>query len=206
MTHYYRQGQLQRRTTAGFSLTEMLVTTLILALASTLLATGIPVAIDTYQRVVKTSNAQLALSTTLSALKSELGLATDVQVKIRLSDGSLQVYYLNKGEGCYESIGNSAEGSNTRGLVKSYYKGWPTLKTPLEALPTDGDPIPLVSNEAISTTNNMDALRVTLLEPDRPNNSVVSVKVVVSDSAENQLASVGTGDAGKYRILTRFAE
>ena len=39
-----------RRDTAGFTLTEMLVTVLIMVLASTLLATGVPVAVDTYQR------------------------------------------------------------------------------------------------------------------------------------------------------------
>lgn len=201
MTHYSRQGQLKRRRTAGFSLTEMLVTTLILVLASTLLATGIPVAIDTYQRVVKTSNAQLALSTTLSALRSELGLATDVQIP----EGSAKVYYYSASEGCWASIGNS-DASQTRGLVKQYYKGMPGSTRTVADLDVDGEPIPLVSNEAISTTNNTDALKVTLLNPTKIDSSKVSVKIVVSDSAENPLASVGTGEAGPYRILTRFTE
>ena len=187
----------------GFSLTEMLVTTLILALAAALMATGIPAAINAYQRVVKTSNAQLALSTTISALRSELGLATDVRV------ASGEIFYYSESEGCWVSVGNP-ESSDYRGLVKQYYKGMPTPSTPVSSLAVDGDPIPLVSNEAIATTNVNDALTVELEEedhkdPKRPDNSSVDVTIVVTDASGNQLAAVGDDDS-QYRILTRFAE
>ncbi len=182
----------------GFTLTEMLVTLLILTLASTLMATGIPAAIDTYQKVVKTSNAQLALSTTLSILRSELGLATKVEIKG--DEENAKIYYYSSGEGCWAWIGNdSSETASHRGLVKQYLKGMPTPTTPVEALVADGPSAPLVSNEAVT-----DTLKVSLKDASKVDaQDVVGVKIDVVDRAGNKLASVG--DDSDYRILTRFA-
>lgn len=201
------------RSVAGFTLTEMLVTTLILSLVATLMATGIPVAIDTYQKIVKTSNAQLALSTTVSSIKSELGLATDGKV-VAVSTGGessvYKIYYYSLNEGCWISIGNPEEGSGPRGLVKQYYKGLPTAGTDVEDLEPDGDGIPIVSNETIAVSNEAttDALQVVLTAamPEGKIDEEVGVKIEVRDKAGNKLASVGDEDDQGYRILTRFAE
>ncbi len=58
---------------AGFSLTELLVAVLILSMVSAVVAGGIPVARDAYTKVTVTANAQVLLSTTISALRSEIG-------------------------------------------------------------------------------------------------------------------------------------
>lgn len=63
---------------SGFSLTELLATILILTLATSVVATGIPVAQRAYEKVVVGSNAQLLLSTTIARLREELGSATYV--------------------------------------------------------------------------------------------------------------------------------
>ena len=64
----------------GFSLAETLLATLILLLVATIMTTGIPAAKTAYEKVVLGSNAQLLLSTTVTALRDELGTAWDVEV------------------------------------------------------------------------------------------------------------------------------
>ena len=174
---------------AGFSLTEMLVTTLILGLASTLMATGIPAAIDAYQQTVRTANAQMALSTTVTALRSELGLATDVR-----TNSSDRVYY-EWAPGCWASIGKSLPA----GLDKQYYTGSPDGddSSSVSGLSEDGTAEPLVTDSAIA-----EGLTVDLESFERDGNTV-TVRLSVTDRAGNTLASVG--DDG-YRILTRFSK
>ena len=70
--------KLQSR--GGFSLAEMLLATLILLLVATIMTTGIPAAKTAYEKVILGSNAQLLLSTTVTALRDELGTAWDVEV------------------------------------------------------------------------------------------------------------------------------
>ena len=102
-----------RRGTAGFTLTEMLATILIMVLASTLLATGVPVAINTYQKTVNSANAQVALSTTLTVLRSEFGTSTQIA---KVGD---KVYYRTE-EGIWATIRNPKDVNEARGLVKEY--------------------------------------------------------------------------------------
>lgn len=63
------------KSSSGFSLMELLVTTLILGMVSSVVAGGIPVARNAYNKVTVSANAQLLLSTTISALRSQLGPA-----------------------------------------------------------------------------------------------------------------------------------
>ncbi|MBR3317233.1 MAG: type II secretion system protein [Atopobiaceae bacterium] len=187
------------RKTGGFSLTEMLVTLLILVLASTLMATGIPAAIDVYHKIVKTSNAQLALSTTLAAMRAEIGMASDARVLT--VDEKDKIYYYIPNEGCWASIQNS---ETYRGLEKQYYKGMPTASVSLEDLTPDGSSMPLMSDEAIT-----ESLEVNLTPiPATSDKAGVDLRLSVIDSIsadKNVLASVGEGE-NTFRILTRFTE
>ena len=60
---------------SGFTLAETLLAILILLLVTSIVAAGIPVARTAYERVVVASNADALLSTTISALRNELGAA-----------------------------------------------------------------------------------------------------------------------------------
>ncbi|MDO4990959.1 MAG: prepilin-type N-terminal cleavage/methylation domain-containing protein [Eubacteriales bacterium] len=88
--------QLRRRLTdsRGFTLAELLMVILILLLVSTVVATGVPAAVNAYQKVVDSANAQLLLSTTVSSLRRELSLAGEVG-----TDGSNGVEYYINGQG-----------------------------------------------------------------------------------------------------------
>lgn len=63
------------RRLAGFTLAETLLAVLILLLVSVIVATGVPVAKNAYEKVVLGANAQMLLSTAASALRNEVGTA-----------------------------------------------------------------------------------------------------------------------------------
>lgn len=77
-------------TESGFTLAEVLLAVLILVMVSAIVATGIPVAKNAYEKVVLASNAEVLLSTTISALRNELGTAQDIQTS---SDSTIITYY-----------------------------------------------------------------------------------------------------------------
>lgn len=58
---------------SGFSIAEALIAVLILLMVSSVVAAGMPVAAKAYTQVVDSANAQLLLSTTVTALRDELG-------------------------------------------------------------------------------------------------------------------------------------
>lgn len=62
----------KRNNRKGFSLTELLVAVLILSMVSAVVAGGIPVAKNAYEKITVTANAQVMLSTAISALRNEL--------------------------------------------------------------------------------------------------------------------------------------
>lgn len=75
-----RSHRLKLNSRSGFSLTELLVAILILSMVSAVVAGGIPVAKDAYEKVTVSANAQVMLSTAISALKNELCTATDITI------------------------------------------------------------------------------------------------------------------------------
>ncbi len=92
---------------AGFTLAETLLAVAILMLVSVIVATGIPVARNAYEKVVLSSNAETMLTTAISSLRNELGTAwkvesvtggvsyfsaaTGTRSKLYLSDGTIKL-------------------------------------------------------------------------------------------------------------------
>ena len=178
----------------GFTLTEMLVTMLIMALASTLMATGIPTAMDTYKKTVNSANAQMALSTTLTVLRSEYGAST----KFERKDG---VTYYQSDEDVFAAIGNPVEGETYRGLVKRYY-----LNTGSDASPVFepyGDGGSALAYPIISDATITEPLHVTVGQIEQQGDEVVVHELRVVDEATppNILAQID-----EYRISVPFAE
>ena len=71
----------------GFTLAETLVAILILLMVTAIVAAGIPVAANAYEKIVLAGNAQTLLSTTMTRLRDELGTATNITVASS-NDGS----------------------------------------------------------------------------------------------------------------------
>ena len=74
----------------GFTLAETLMAVLILLLVASVVAAGIPAAANAYTKAVDAANAHTLLSTTISALRSELGVAMGVE---KGTDGNSVIYY-----------------------------------------------------------------------------------------------------------------
>lgn len=192
----------RRHGKGGFTLTEMLVTLLILVLASTLLATGVPVAIDTYHKTVNSANAQMALSTTLTVLRSELGASS----KVKMVAGDDKIYYVSA-EGYWASISNPKphDGKTYRGLEKQYYKllGSQDWSNASDLLAFEDMNYPLVSDSAITEPL---VVRVTSASVENRTEDLdilnISELVVMNESSPvTPLAKVSD-----YKILLRFMD
>ena len=64
---------------AGFTLAETLICVLILLMVSAIVGAAMPSAANAYKNVVDAANAQVLLSTTLTALRDEFSTAKQVQ-------------------------------------------------------------------------------------------------------------------------------
>ncbi len=105
---------------------------LILLMASSIVAAGIPVAIRAYDSVINTSNAQLLLDSTLTALRDELGTAREIDCNE--TTGAVNLYLSNNGFYCYVS-------SESTGIMLNYTEADKT---------TAYTSLPLVSNSALT--------------------------------------------------------
>ena len=84
----------------GFSLAETLVAVLILLMVSAVVAAGIPVAKNAYEKVTIASNAEVLLSTTVSALRDELGTGRNITT----DENKKSVSYYSTRTGNHSSI------------------------------------------------------------------------------------------------------
>ena len=110
------------RATAGFTLIETMMALLILVLLTGVVASGIPVASQTYTKAVDASNAQVALTTTAAKLRDELGLAQDVFFPTTGGD-ERNVEFFKTSDGYWAKIENP--GANEKGLYVQAYYGVP---------------------------------------------------------------------------------
>lgn len=85
---------------AGFTLAETLLAILILLLVSGIVATGVPVAKNVYEKVVLSANAQVMLSTAISKLRDELGTAWNVNV----NDAADEIVYFSADTGAQSKL------------------------------------------------------------------------------------------------------
>ena len=98
----------------GFSLTELLVAVLILSLVSATVAGGVPVARDAYNKVVVAANAEVMLSTAISAIRNEIGTADNVKVS---SDNKVYYHKLSTGS-MNEMSSDGSDGISLRENIK----------------------------------------------------------------------------------------
>ncbi len=91
---------------SGFTLAETLLAVLILLLVSVIVANGIPVARNVYNNVIIGANAQMLLSTAVTALRNELGTAQDVTVGTNNTD----IIYYKPSIGAYSKLSVDVEG------------------------------------------------------------------------------------------------
>ncbi len=106
----------------GFTMGEMLLSVLILLMVSLVMATGMPAVKSAYEKVVLISNSEVLLSTTVSALRNELGAASAVE-KVTGSTTDLTYYSTLRKSTSKIGIAATTESSNKPTVVLYRYSG-----------------------------------------------------------------------------------
>jgi len=75
-----KNGMKKLKSSIGFTLSETLITVLILVMVSGVVAGGLPSAVTAYSKAVDAANAQVLISTTINALRAELSTARGVHL------------------------------------------------------------------------------------------------------------------------------
>lgn len=101
---------------AGFTLAEMLAAVLIMLMASAVVAAGIPAAVRAYQKVTRSANAEVLLSTSVSAMRDQLGTARDIKV----AEDSKSVMYFSSDTGSFSRLYLSSDSSNGVIMLQEY--------------------------------------------------------------------------------------
>lgn len=104
----------------GFTLSETLVSLLILALVITLTGGGIVVVKNAYERVTMKANAQTLLSTTMTKVSNELRFAEDIDVAEAGSDGIAKSPAFTDGRTSYRM---TLANDENKGIVSRYSYG-----------------------------------------------------------------------------------
>lgn len=112
----YIKNKIAEKT--GFSLTELLATTLILSLVTATIASSIPGAIRAYRTVVDVANANILLTSTITKLRSELTGASE----IKISSDNKTVDYTN-GKGVLCRIEFVVSNDKAKGIYYYEFKG-----------------------------------------------------------------------------------
>ena len=133
----------------GFSLTELLTTTLILSLVTATIAASIPGAINAYRTVVDVANANILLTSTITKLRSELTGASEIKIynngKTEGSNKANTVDYTN-GKGVLCRI----EFVESKGIYYSEFIGTDIIGTDIKKENVPDVRYLLVSQEAAS--------------------------------------------------------
>ena len=166
----------------AFTLAETLLAVLILLMVSAIVAGGIPVAKNAYEKVVLVSNAETLISTTITALRNELGTAKDVKV-----EGDTITYY-NSTRESYSSITLKVD-SITICLYAS-----------VDGMGKRSDPEQLVSN-AVSTGLFKGDLHVTCGSVAQPVGGVIKFSNLHVDDSTSGKSNLATRETVSIRLL-----
>ncbi len=98
------KAKRKQRNSAGFSLAETLMAVLILLMVSAVVAAGMPMAREAYEKAVDSANAQTLLSTTVAMLRGELSEARYIS-----GDGTDELEFRNTRTGVETKLGVGAE-------------------------------------------------------------------------------------------------
>ena len=159
----------------GFSIAEMLVAILILLMVSSVVAGGIPVARDAYNKVTVSANAQVVLSTAISALRNELAVASDVEIE------GTSVSFTNPDTGGKTTISCDSDDIKIQDTISiGIVTGKPSDKRLLVTLASAGNDKLHVTYESVGTSDsitNNGIITFTNLQVKREGDTTARVKL-----------------------------
>lgn len=97
-------SEKRKRLQQGFTLTEMLITVLLMLMSAAALASGVAVAQKAQAEVTDAANAQLLLSTSITVLRHELGTADQVVLSEDASGNKTTIVYRTSTNGSTSTI------------------------------------------------------------------------------------------------------
>lgn len=160
----------------GFTLTEVLAALLVVTMLTALVANSLPVAFRAFEKVQKSSNAQVALTSVTAALRGELTMATDVQA----GTGNVVLSYTR-------ADGDEAE------IVRDESTGWLAIHNLVT-----GKNRPLVPEPM---AENMGYTLESIIQPSSDSGStVVEIREMKVKSGDSVLADIGS-DGYQFRVL-----
>lgn len=175
MQDAYNKIKKQKRSNQGFTLIEMLVTTLIMGLVTVMIASSIQAAFQVYTRSTQASEAQVLCDTLVTAVQDELRYGTSIRPVVA---GDTKFTFNSRarkyGSGCsLEVDGPDANGNGTLVIHKN--------GTMVGGLVPDG----AYNNSLRARFDEID------LATDASGNltGLINVKIVVSDQDGHELAS-----------------
>lgn len=136
--------KLKIKSTKAFTIAEALVATIIMLLVSIIMVTGIPAAIRAYDNVVTAANAEVLLSTTMSALRNELCTAKNVEV----NDNNTAINYYNVGFGTQSEISRATGAGSSEKEGTIMYRRYAPETIIEDAYKDSGAAKRLISKEA----------------------------------------------------------
>ena len=142
------------KSNAGLSLAETLLALAILLLGTSIVAAGMPAAVNAYRNAIDAANAQVVLSATVNALRSELSTARDVK-----QDGDVITYYSTV-TGSRSKLYQNADAEGCRIMLQEYDDFDDAPDTTGETLDMQPAERPLVSNEMTKTTKDNSLMTV----------------------------------------------
>ena len=102
---------------SGFTLAELMISMLVMLMVTGIVASGIPLAKDAMDKVVDAANARILLSTTATALRTELSVATNAAAA---GDGK-SVTYTSAENGSKSKISTYAPGDAVKSIKLEQY-------------------------------------------------------------------------------------
>ncbi len=178
---------------SGFSLTEMLVTVIILMFVSSIVALGVPVVKNAYEKVVLASNAEVLLSTTMSTLRSELGTANDIKLSTASGETKetiIDYYSLTRGASSRIYLGATA---NKEIMFIRYYSN--------DGLSGSYDAIELVAPKTtLSSRKGLDDLYVSYSYVEYSNGIITFNGLSVKRESDTE--GLATRDSFSIRVIS----
>ena len=179
----------------GFTLSETLMTVLILVMVAGVVAEGVPAAVRAFGKAVEAANTQMAISTTVNALRSELATAWSVECK------NNEIVYISSKTGAKTKIYRD---SNDKNIIK--VQDFLNYESETEHAP-DAEPHALVSESAV-TKNQLVTFDSVAWDKDgegKEDKSVLvfsDLKVIKNDAASDDNTALANVEKLYIRILT----
>ena len=163
--------------TAGFTLSELLVAMLILSMIALCIGGGVTVAYNSYNTISKKSEAQLLLSTSILAITEELRNATNIN-----EDGT-EISFFNSSRGYQMTLRNTNSSGKKDNIYVAAIAGTTAIEVPLINSKMSSESLyPQVENLVYDSGKNLFSCNITIFNENIP---IINQEIIVHPMNES---------------------